>query len=145
MRISMTAHRPRRTRNVRILATLGPASSSPEMIEKLYRAGADAFRVNMSHGTQADQAARIAAIRGLEEKLKRPTTVLADLQGPKLRVGQFVGDGVDLATGATFRLDQDKTLGDASRVCLPHPEIFAALKVGARLLLDDGKIVLRVT
>ncbi|MBU6207973.1 MAG: pyruvate kinase, partial [Alphaproteobacteria bacterium] len=70
---------------------------------------------------------------------------LADLQGPKLRVGQFVGDGVDLATGATFRLDQDKTLGDASRVCLPHPEIFAALKVGARLLLDDGKIVLRVT
>ncbi len=141
----MTSFCPPRDRKVRVLATLGPASRTPEMIERLYRAGADAFRVNMSHGSHDDHRAAIATIRGLEEKLGRPTTILADLQGPKLRVGRFAGDGVALETGAAFRLDRDPTLGDLSRVCLPHPEIFAALKVGARLLLDDGKIVLRVT
>ena len=140
----MTPPCPRRERKVRILATLGPASSTPEMIEKLYRAGADAFRINMSHGSHEDHRDRIAAIRGLEERLGRPTTIMADLQGPKLRVGQFANGGIDLKTGSFFQLDQDAALGDAKRVCLPHPEIFAALKVGARLLLDDGKIVLRV-
>ena len=140
----MTSPCPHRDRKVRILATLGPASSTPEMIEKLYRAGADAFRINMSHGSHDDHRARIAAIRGLEEKLGRPTTIMADLQGPKLRVGQFADGGIDLKTGSSFQLDQDPALGDEKRVCLPHPEIFAALKVGARLLLDDGKIVLRV-
>ncbi len=134
-----------RARNVRVLATLGPASSSPEMIEKLIRAGADAFRINMSHGTQATHAPVIAAIRGLERSLVRPTTILADLQGPKLRVGTFVGGKVELVHGATFRLDRDPTPGDATRACLPHKEIFEALEVGARLLLDDGKLVLRVT
>ncbi len=134
-----------RARKVRILATLGPASHTPEMIEKLYHAGADAFRVNMSHGTHADHAPVIAAIRSLEAKIGRPTTILADLQGPKLRVGTFAEGKVMLETGTSFRLDRDPAPGDATRVCLPHPEIFAALEEGARLLLDDGKMVLRVT
>jgi pyruvate kinase len=132
-------------RKVRILATLGPASDTPEMIEKLFRAGADAFRINMSHGDQADKAQLIANIRALEKAYNRPTTILVDLQGPKLRVGTFADDKVELHTGHNFRLDTDKTPGDAHRVYLPHPEIFAALDVGARLLLDDGKLVLRVT
>ena len=134
-----------RARKVRVLATLGPASSSPEMIEKLIRAGADAFRINMSHGTQAGHAPVIAAIRALEKSLVRPTTILADLQGPKLRVGTFADGKVELVHGATFRLDRDPTAGDTTRVCLPHKEIFDALEVNARLLLDDGKLVLRVT
>jgi pyruvate kinase len=136
---------PPRARKVRILATLGPASRTPEMIEKLMRAGADAFRVNMSHGDHNDHKATIAAIRGLEKVLGRPTTILADLQGPKLRVGTFAGGKVELKTGATFRLDRDPKPGDVTRACLPHVEIFAALEIGARLLLDDGKLVLRVT
>lgn len=114
------------------------------MIEKLARAGADAFRLNMSHGTHADHEPVVAAIRALEKTLGRPMTIVADLQGPKLRVGTFAGGKVMLETGADFRLDQDKTPGDATRVNLPHREIFEALKPGARLLLDDGKIVLRV-
>jgi pyruvate kinase len=134
-----------RQRKVRVLATLGPASRTPEMIEKLYRAGADAFRVNMSHGSHDDHRATIAAIRGLEKTLGRPTTILADLQGPKLRVGSFADGRVELLTGSSFRLDRDPAAGDVTRVCLPHREIFEALRVGARLLLDDGKLVLRVT
>jgi pyruvate kinase len=133
-----------RNRKVRILATLGPASDTPEMIEKLFLAGADAFRINMSHGEQADKAALVKNIRALEKKYDRPTTILVDLQGPKLRVGSFAGGKVMLETGANFILDADKTPGDASRVFLPHPEIFAALEAGTRLLLDDGKLVLRV-
>ena len=140
----MQYHKPR-MRKVRILATLGPASDTPKMIEKLFRAGADAFRVNMSHGEQADKVQLIANIRALEKAYNRPTTILVDLQGPKLRVGTFADDKVELHTGHNFRLDTDKTPGDAHRVYLPHPEIFAALEIGARLLLDDGKLVLRVT
>jgi pyruvate kinase len=140
----MQYHKPR-MRKVRILATLGPASDTPEMIEKLYRAGADAFRVNMSHGDQADKAKLIANIRALEKSYNRPTTILVDLQGPKLRVGTFADGKVELKTGASFRLDTNKKAGDATRVHLPHPEIFAALEINARLLLDDGKLVLRVT
>ena len=134
-----------RLRKVRVLATLGPASSTPEMIERLYRAGADAFRINMSHGDQASKTPLIEAIRSMERKLGRPTTILADLQGPKLRVGKFAGGKVTLETGAPFILDRDATLGDATRVELPHREIFEGVTRGARLLLDDGKLVLRVT
>ena len=134
-----------RSRKVRILATLGPASSSPEMIAALFEAGADAFRVNMSHGDQQYKVAVIQAIRALEQKYGRPSTILADLQGPKLRVGKFEGGRVTLEKGQTFTLDRDTTPGDASRVELPHKEIFAAIEPGARLLLDDGKLVLRVT
>jgi pyruvate kinase len=133
-----------RSRKVRVLATLGPASNTPEMIGKLFEAGADAFRVNMSHGDQASKVAVIEAIRSLEKKYGRPTTILADLQGPKLRVGKFADGKVELKTGTTFILDRDKTPGDATRVELPHKEIFAAMEMGARLLLDDGKLVLRV-
>ena len=134
-----------RSRKVRVLATLGPASSTPEMIATLFQAGADAFRVNMSHGDQASKVAVIQAIRGLEKKFGRPTTILADLQGPKLRVGKFAGGRTELATGSRFVFDRDATPGDATRVELPHREIFAAIETGARLLLDDGKLVLRVT
>jgi len=133
-----------RSRKVRILATLGPASSSEEMIRKLFLAGADAFRLNMSHGMHEQHAANVEIIRGLEREFSRPTTILADLQGPKLRVGTFAAGPVMLAVGAPFRLDRDMTPGDATRVNLPHPEIFAALDEGSRLLLDDGKLVLRV-
>ena len=136
---------PRR-RKVRILATLGPASRSPEMIRALYMAGADAFRINMSHGTQADRAEIIGHIRDLEKEIGRPMTILVDLQGPKLRVGAFGGTGkVQLKKGQTFIFDQDETLGDETRVNLPHREIFLAMRAGARLLLDDGKLQLRVT
>ena len=133
-----------RLRKVRVLATLGPASSTPEMIEMLFRAGADAFRINMSHGDQAGKIPLIEAIRAMERKLGRPSTILADLQGPKLRVGKFDGGKVVLTTGSTFFLDRDAKLGDATRVELPHREIFEAIEPGARLLLDDGKLVLRV-
>jgi len=134
-----------RARKVRVLATLGPASNTPEMIATLFQAGADAFRVNMSHGDQQSKVAVIQAIRSLEQEFNRPTTILADLQGPKLRVGKFEGGRTMLEHGSTFVLDRDPTPGDATRVELPHKEIFAAIEPGARLLLDDGKLVLRVT
>jgi pyruvate kinase len=133
-----------RARKVRVLATLGPASDTPEMIATLFQAGADAFRINMSHGDQASKVATIKAIRSLEKKFGRPSTILADLQGPKLRVGRFEGGRTELATGSTFILDRSPVPGDATRVELPHKEIFAAIEPGARLLLDDGKLVLRV-
>jgi pyruvate kinase len=115
------------------------------MIRTLLQAGADAFRLNMSHGSHADHLERIHIIRGLEKELERPTTILADLQGPKLRVGRFEGDKQILENGQTFVFDRDETLGTAKRVNLPHREIFEAVEVGTRLLIDDGKLVLRVT
>lgn len=135
----------RRQRNVKIVATLGPASNSRDMIRKLYLAGADVFRLNMSHGTQEEIAWRHAQIRAVEAELNRPISILADLQGPKLRCGVFANGPETLEEGAKFRFDLDKTEGDSSRVCLPHPEIFAALEVGSTLLVNDGKIRLRVT
>ncbi|WP_157176827.1 pyruvate kinase [Sphingomonas prati] len=134
-----------RARKVRVLATLGPASADLAMIRKLYLAGADAFRINMSHGAHADKATVVAAIRSLEQEYGRPTTILFDLQGPKLRVGAFDGGIVVLKVGDPFVLDRDPTPGDTTRVSLPHREIFEAIAVGTRLLLDDGKLVLRVT
>lgn len=134
----------RRMRNVKIVATLGPASDTPEMIRKLFLAGADVFRLNMSHGSHPEIAERHAMIRAIEQECGRPIAILADLQGPKLRVGTFAAGAEDLAEGARFRLDLDPAEGDATRVCLPHPEIFAALEPGARLLVNDGKIRLRV-
>ena len=133
-----------RTRKVKILAALGPASANPEMIRELFVSGADAFRVNMSHGDHATHASVITAIRALEKDLHRPTTILVDLQGPKLRVGTFKEGSVMLENGQRFRFDRDPQPGDGKRVCLPHQEIFDALEVGARLLLDHGKLVLRV-
>ncbi len=135
----------RRSRNVKIVATLGPSSESYEMIRALHEAGADVFRLNMSHGSHAEIAAKHAIIRQIEDELDSPIAILADLQGPKLRVGVFANEAEELAEGAAFRLDLDPTEGDATRVCLPHPEIFAALEPGARLLVNDGKIRLQVT
>lgn len=141
----MTKAIPPRSRKVRVLATLGPASSSPEMIARLFEAGADAFRINMSHGDQASKVPVFQAIRAMEQVYRRPTTILADLQGPKLRVGKFAEGRVILETGQRFVLDRSPEPGDATRVELPHREIFAAIARDARLLLDDGKLVLRVT
>ena len=134
----------RRSRNVKIVATLGPASQTYEMIRALHEAGADVFRLNMSHGTHDEIAAKHAIIRQIEGDVGTPIAILADLQGPKLRVGTFANDAEDLAEGAAFRLDLDPAEGDATRVCLPHPEIFAALRPGAHLLVNDGKIRLKV-
>ena len=140
----MAYHLEPRGRRVKVLATLGPASNTEERIMALLSAGADAFRVNMSHGTAAERGALIAAIRAVEKSSGRPLTILADLQGPKLRVGRFSNGSATLANGADFRLDRDTAPGDAKRVCLPHKELFTALETGARLLVDDGKLVLRV-
>jgi pyruvate kinase len=114
------------------------------MIRRLIQSGADAFRINMSHGSHEDHAERIEIIRSLEKEMERPTTILADLQGPKLRVGRFDGDRVQLENGQRFYFDRDETPGTAKRVNLPHKEIFEAVEKGTRLLVDDGKLVLRV-
>ena len=134
----------RRHRNVKIVATLGPASNDYAMIRALHEAGADVFRLNMSHGTHDDIRARHAIIRQIEQDLDSPIAILADLQGPKLRVGSFAKGEEELVEGAGFRLDLDPAEGDATRVCLPHSEIFAALEPGANLLVNDGKIRLTV-
>ena len=133
-----------RSRKVRILATLGPASRTPDMIRQLAEAGADAFRINMSHGTHADHEKLIGAIRALESEMDRPTTIVADLQGPKLRVGKFKNDRAELETGQRFVFDRDDRPGDAKRANLPHREIFEAVEAGTRLLVDDGKLVFRI-
>jgi pyruvate kinase len=133
---------PRR-RKVRILATLGPASNNLAMIRTLYRAGVDGFRINMSHGGHDGHAAVIGHIRELERELGRPMTILADLQGPKIRIGGFEAP-VEIAAGERFVLDRDPAPGSDRRASLPHPEIFGAVEPGQRLLIDDGKVVLRV-
>ncbi len=135
----------RRYRNAKIVATLGPASDSPEIIRRLFEAGADVFRLNFSHGNHDEHARRIAAIRALEGEFGRPIGILTDLQGPKLRIGKLDGGRAELKTGRKYRLDLSETPGDDSRAPLPHPEIFAALAEGIDVLLDDGKLRLRVT
>ncbi len=134
----------RRNRNAKIVATLGPASSDKDTVRQLFMAGVDVFRLNFSHGSADDHRARFAVLRELERETGRPIAILADLQGPKLRVGTFAEGPVQLAPGQAFRLDLDPRPGNSSRVGLPHPEIFAALEPGAELLLDDGKLRLVV-
>ena len=134
----------RRQRHAKIVATLGPASSTVEMIRSLFVAGVDVFRLNFSHGTHEQHRERLAQIRAVEKEVGRPIGVLADMQGPKLRVGTFAAGPVMLTPGAAFRLDLTDQPGDVTRAYLPHPEIFAALQSGANLLLDDGKVRLRV-
>ncbi|CDN49222.1 pyruvate kinase [Neorhizobium galegae] len=133
----------RRNRKVKILATLGPASSEEEMIQKLHEAGADLFRINMSHASHDLMRTLIKRIRSVEERSGRPIGILADLQGPKLRVGKFAAGKVTLTPGQTFTLDSRDEPGDETRVFLPHPEIFESVKVGHRLLIDDGKLALK--
>ncbi|WP_425041261.1 pyruvate kinase [Primorskyibacter sp. S187A] len=133
-----------RQRNVKIVATLGPSSSTYETIRALHEAGADVFRLNMSHGSHDEIAERHKIIRQVEKDLDSPIAILADLQGPKLRVGAFAEGPQELEEGAQFRLDLDEAPGDITRVQLPHREIFAALEPGATLLVNDGKIRLKV-
>ena len=135
----------RRLRRTKIVATLGPASSSPEMIGKLFAAGADVFRINMSHTSPDRMRELVAMIRGVERDTDRPIGILVDLQGPKLRLGTFHGGSATVKIGDTFVLDSDPAAGDAARAFLPHPEIFAGVEPGHTLLIDDGKVRLTVT
>ena len=134
----------RRSRNAKIVATLGPASSTEAGIAALFEAGADVFRLNFSHGTQEGHRENFDIIRGLEKRFDRPIGIMLDLQGPKLRVGEFADGKVHLKEGKPFRLDLSPDPGSGERVSLPHPEIFAALEENNDLLVDDGKIRLRV-
>jgi len=134
----------RRQRHAKIVATLGPSSASTQIIRALFLAGVDVFRLNFSHGTHEQHRTRLAQIREVERELGRPVGVLADMQGPKLRVGTFANGPLTLQAGESFRLDLVDRPGDAARAYLPHPEIFAALKPGAALLVDDGKVRLQV-
>src|SRR5713226_8830840 len=117
----------RRLRRIKILATLGPASSDSAMIRRLFEAGADIFRINMSHTPHDKMRELVASIRNVESSYGRPIGVLVDLQGPKLRRGSFADGAVQLHNGQHFVLDSDKTPGDSTRLMLPHPEILAAL------------------
>ncbi|MEM7069547.1 MAG: pyruvate kinase [Pseudomonadota bacterium] len=133
-----------RTRRTKILATLGPASNTREMIEQLFVAGADLFRINMSHSSHDMLKELVSMIRDVEDETGRPIGILADLQGPKLRLGEFESDHIEVEAGDTITLDLDETAGTQSRVHLPHPEILHALEVGHRILIDDGKVQLEV-
>src|SRR3954463_12665945 len=133
-----------RSRKVKILATLGPASSDARMIRKLMLAGADAFRINMSHGDQKQKARLVDHIRALEKEFHRPSTILFDLQGPKLRVGHFEGGRAILEKGQRFIFDRDEKAGNEGRVQLPHDELFEAVKPGTKILIDDGRVRLNV-
>src|SRR5690242_6355634 len=135
----------RRLRRVKIVATLGPASNTEKVIEELARAGADVFRINMSHASHDLMRQTVAMIRNVERTLGHPLGILVDLQGPKLRVGKFAEGAVQLVAGQTFTLDSSDALGTKDRVNLPHPEILESVSVGDRLLLDDGKLQLRAT
>ncbi len=134
----------RRSRKVKILATLGPASSDEAMIRKLFETGVDVFRINMSHTDHALLEVLVGRIRSVETAVERPIGILADLQGPKLRVGKFANGKEELAPGARFTLDDDPAPGTSERVNMPHPEILASVQPGHRLLIDDGKMELKV-
>ncbi|MAS87281.1 MAG: pyruvate kinase [Micavibrio sp.] len=131
-------------RKTKIVATLGPASSSQKMIEKLFLEGVNVFRVNFSHGVTADHEARFKAIRAVEKKHNKPIAILADLQGPKLRIGTFKAGKVSLKIGQKFTFDSDKTAGDETRVCLPHPEVIKTLKKDSMIYLDDGNVRIKI-
>lgn len=134
----------RRNRRTKLIATLGPASQDDAIVRQLFDAGADVFRINMSHSSHEVLNQRVAQLRRIEGEVGRPIGILADLQGPKLRVGTFAAPPVQLDVGQAFILDADATPGDRNRVHLPHPEILSALRAGHRLLIDDGKLQLRV-
>lgn len=134
----------RRARQTKIVATIGPASSDIEMIRNLFKAGVDTFRLNFSHGSHEDHAARYHTIRKVEEEFGRPIGILADMQGPKLRLGKFENGSVDVGPGHVITLDGDPTPGNATRVHMPHSEILKALQVGDPLLIDDGKVSLTI-
>ncbi|MCA0405749.1 MAG: pyruvate kinase [Proteobacteria bacterium] len=134
----------RRTRHAKIVATLGPASNTPEMIRALFLAGADTFRLNFSHGTHDDHAKVHAAIRALEKEVKRPIGILQDLQGPKIRIGTLKEGKIEVKAGERLKFVLTKDEGSRERIPLPHPEIFAAVDPGHELLIDDGRVRVRV-
>ena len=135
----------RRNRKAKIVATLGPASSDRETITALFHAGADVFRLNFSHGSHEDHRRRVQIIRDLEREVDRPVGILMDIQGPKLRLGEFRKNNANLAKGDAFRLDMDESPGTKHRAPLLHPEIFSALNPGSELMIDDGRVRLEVT
>ncbi len=134
----------RRKRRVKIVATLGPASNNEDMMRRLFEAGADVFRINMSHATHDGLRDIHAIVRKLETEFSRPIGILVDLQGPKLRIGKFESGAIRLTEGDVLSFVRREAIGGSGRVYLPHPEIFAAVKPGHTLLLDDGKFRLRV-
>ncbi len=134
----------RRNRRVKVVATLGPASSATEMIERLFLAGVDVFRINMSHSSHETARALQNSVRWVAKRHRHPIGILGDLQGPKFRVGEFPGGRAFVNDGAIFRFEQDEKPGSSESVYLPHPQIFAAVEPGHMLLLDDGKIRMRV-
>lgn len=134
----------RRGRQTKIVATLGPASSDDKVIRDLFLAGVDTFRLNFSHGSHEDHAARYNAVRAIEREFGRPVGIFADLQGPKLRLGVFENGMVEVTEGHVITLDSDPTPGNATRVHMPHPEILKSLNVGDPLLIDDGKVNLTI-
>jgi pyruvate kinase len=134
----------RRQRFTKIVATLGPSSASTERLRALFEAGADVFRLNFSHGVHDDHRQRVEQIRALEKQLKHPVAILMDLQGPKLRLGAFAKGPMELTVGQKLRFDLDPAPGTAKRIPLPHPEIFKAAEPGGLLLIDDGKVRLRI-
>jgi len=135
----------RRQRRTKVVATLGPASGDRAMISRLFEAGADVFRINMSHTNHDRMRELVASIRAVETDHNRPIGILVDLQGPKLRLGTFTDGAAAIGKGQEFILDTDATPGDATRVQLPHAEIFASIKPGDALLIDDGKLRLVAT
>jgi pyruvate kinase len=135
----------RRQRQTKIVATIGPASNTPEMIRALFEAGVDLFRLNFSHGKAEDHKAVARHIRGLEKEFGRPIGIMADLQGPKLRLGVFENKSIALKKGQTIRFDMDPAPGNETRVNLPHPEVLSVLEKGSRIFLDDGKVRAKIT
>ncbi len=134
----------RRQRKAKIVATLGPASADQKTIQALFEAGADVFRFNFSHGSHADHQERYDIVRAVEKTVGRPIAILADLQGPKLRIGTFADGKIALQAGQEFTLDRNNTPGNNQRVYLPHQELFEVIAAGQSLLLDDGKVRLEV-
>lgn len=134
----------RRARKAKLVATLGPSSAGPDTIRQMFDAGADVFRLNFSHGTHAEFAERVAIIRDLERTVGRPIGILADIQGPKLRLGMIETGSILIDKGAQLRLDLDSDPGNSRRIPLPHPEIFSVLRPGSELMIDDGRVRLRV-
>jgi pyruvate kinase len=134
----------RRSRMIKIVATLGPASRTREQLRALFLAGADVFRINMSHTTHANLKALVETVRGIETELGRPVSILVDLQGPKLRLGKLAGGEMLLQPGSSVTFARAESATDGQSVPIPHPEIFAALKPGSNLLIDDGKVRLAV-
>ena len=134
----------KRNRKAKILATLGPASNSADIIEKIFSVGTDVFRLNFSHGTIEEHRKNFDIIRSLENKYNHPTCILADLQGPKLRIGNFINKKVSLKKGESFTFDLKNNPGNKSRVNFPHPEIYEMLTPNTFILIDDGKLKMQI-